>query len=136
MLFCIHVYTSHPLTIHWILSRSQYWSMQLAAFTYNEAEKNAGNSYTPFAMLIAWLTWPERKARTKDRGVVSFIATESVYMVHIGNRCVHSPVATLHTHLSDFMNVLHASFYRAWPTVSRITTCDTIYVRCSLRTFN
>jgi len=79
--------------------------MQLAAFTYDEAEKNAGNSYTPFAMSVTWLTWLERKARTKDRGVVGSIETKGAYMVHIGNRCVHSPVATLHTHLSDFMNV-------------------------------
>lgn len=103
--YFVYMYIRHIRWRYRILSRSQYWSMQLTVFTYDEAEKNAGNSYTSFAMLIAWLTWPESKARTKDRGVVGFIATESVYIVHIGNRCVHSPVATLHTHLSDFMNV-------------------------------
>lgn len=56
----------------------------------------------------------------KDRGIVGSIETKrSAYTVHIGNRCVHSPVATLHTHLSDFMNVCIARrFFLSWPTVS------------------
>lgn len=117
------VYMYIHLTIYRILSRSQYWSMQLTAFTYDEAEKNAGNSYTPFAILVAWLIWPERKARTKDCSMIGSLFLyrdeENVILciLEIDKYTRLLPHCIRICPISWMLYVLHGtnSFCRAWP---------------------
>jgi hypothetical protein len=89
-----------------------------------------------------WPTWAGRKARILARRVLWRGRVARRCRLHIGNRCVCRPLATLHTHLSDFMNVCIARraaslffffFRRVTRDSVRDTTAKAAVYRCRSR---